>query len=172
MCYDADMGTDWLRVHWVLYMSRARTTQIPATILHIVRSAERRNAGLGVTGLLAYGEGVYLQYLQGTAEPLHGLNSHIAQDFRHRILWVAQGLVGRNRIAPGFPLGYFEIGPELALAPGGPGAVRPAELGPGDAPALIAALLDAAAAKYPSAVAPDFPAGSVPPPQTAPASKR
>lgn len=161
------MATGWLSTHWVLYMSRARTAQVPATLLHIIRSAERRNVRLDVTGLLAYGDGLYLQYLQGPGGPLRGLYSHIAQDFRHRILWTAQGLVGRNRIAPGFPLGYFEIGAEVAIPTAGPG-----DPGPGAAPALIAALLDAAAEKYPSAVAPDLAAGPAPARHPAPASKR
>lgn len=68
----------------LLYVSRAvngRATQ--EDIESIVASARTYNVENGITGILCYGGGIYLQAIEGGRHEVNQLYSHILQDSRH-----------------------------------------------------------------------------------------
>jgi len=68
----------------LLYVSRAvngKATQ--DDIESIVASARTYNAESGITGILCYGGGIYLQAIEGGRHEVNQLYSHILQDSRH-----------------------------------------------------------------------------------------
>jgi hypothetical protein len=52
-------------MHAIAYVSAASWNLLPEQIDHIVAQARRRNAATGVTGVLLYCDGNFMQYLEG-----------------------------------------------------------------------------------------------------------
>ena len=64
----------------------SRTTQIlgPGDIKDILRSSQRNNAALGVTGALCLTNGIFLQQLEGDRTAVNQLYHRILKDIRHK----------------------------------------------------------------------------------------
>ena len=67
----------------LLYASRAVDTS-PAAIQAILESARRHNHQDGVTGILVYGGGVFMQAIEGGRQVISNLYGTIQRDARHR----------------------------------------------------------------------------------------
>ena len=78
-------------MHAVLYRSRARPGLLAGDLNAIIDSASRRNAAMGVTGLLLYGllqavpgaPGEFVQWLEGDRESVEAVVERIEADGRH-----------------------------------------------------------------------------------------
>ena len=105
----------------LLYASRAVDTS-PAAIDAICTSAQQHNAEQGVTGVLVYDGGIFMQALEGGRETISDLYGVILRDTRHQNVvllhyeeiterrfggWT-MGLVNTNRINPSTLLKYSE----------------------------------------------------------------
>ncbi len=67
----------------LLYVSRAAAPHTDEATQSILDSARKHNAGQGITGILCYGGGIYLQALEGGRKQVNRLYSHILKDSRH-----------------------------------------------------------------------------------------
>ena len=67
----------------LLYASRA-VDHAPAAIQAILDSAKRHNQSSGVTGLLVYGGGVFMQAIEGGRQAVSDLYGTISRDARHK----------------------------------------------------------------------------------------
>ncbi|MEZ5607520.1 MAG: BLUF domain-containing protein [Burkholderiaceae bacterium] len=67
----------------LLYASRA-VDHAPAAIQAILDSAKRHNPDSGVTGLLVYGGGVFMQAIEGGRQAVSDLYGTISRDPRHK----------------------------------------------------------------------------------------
>lgn len=65
------------------YASRAGSTLGPADVKDILRSSQRNNARVGVTGALCLSNGIFLQYLEGDRMAVNHLYHRILKDPRH-----------------------------------------------------------------------------------------
>lgn len=105
----------------LLYASRA-VDNTPAAIEAICVSARQHNAAQGVTGVLVYGGGIFMQVLEGGRETVSDLYGVIQRDMRHKNVvllhyeeiterrfggWT-MGLVNTSRINPSTLLKYSE----------------------------------------------------------------
>lgn len=105
----------------LLYASRAVGTT-PAAVDGICTSARQHNADHGVTGVLVYGGGVFMQALEGGRQIISDLYGVIQRDPRHKDVvllhyeeiterrfggWT-MGLVDTSRINPSTLLKYSE----------------------------------------------------------------
>jgi hypothetical protein len=69
----------------LLYVSRAADKQESAALTESIMSAARTyNPGNGITGVLCYGEGVFLQAIEGGREEINALYNMILRDPRHK----------------------------------------------------------------------------------------
>ena len=66
----------------LLYASRAVDTSV-AAIETILSTSRQHNPECGITGILCYGGGIFLQALEGGREAVNELYKHIVQDKRH-----------------------------------------------------------------------------------------
>ena len=66
----------------LLYASRAVDTS-PCAIEAIVATAREHNASCGITGILCYGGGIFLQAIEGGRSAVNELYAHIIRDDRH-----------------------------------------------------------------------------------------
>lgn len=67
----------------LLYASRAVDTS-PAAIDAILTQSRQHNPGCGITGILCYGGGVFLQAIEGGRPAISNLYGHIQSDKRHK----------------------------------------------------------------------------------------
>jgi hypothetical protein len=109
----------------LLYASRAVDTS-PEAIESILHQSRDHNPSTGVTGVLCYGGGIFLQALEGGRMPINQLYGHIQRDSRHKDVVLLQyeeiserrfsgwtmGEVNMNRINAAILLKYAEK-PEL-----------------------------------------------------------
>ena len=67
----------------LLYVSRALDPDSLIDVQTIMDSAREHNVSNGITGILCYGGGIYLQALEGGRRQVNELYSHIVKDKRH-----------------------------------------------------------------------------------------
>jgi hypothetical protein len=67
----------------LLYCSRAVDTS-PEAIESILQKAREHNPVSGITGILCYGGGIFLQAIEGGRMPVSELYGHIQGDARHK----------------------------------------------------------------------------------------
>jgi hypothetical protein len=68
----------------LIYVSKAAAPQTPALAESILRAAHRLNPLNGITGVLCFGQGVFLQALEGERGKVTALYSRIFADPRHQ----------------------------------------------------------------------------------------
>jgi hypothetical protein len=67
----------------LLYASRAVDPQ-PSVIESILAQSRQFNPSTGITGILVYGGGIFLQAIEGGREAVSELYGHIQKDARHK----------------------------------------------------------------------------------------
>jgi hypothetical protein len=67
----------------LLYASRAVDTR-PEAIESILQQSREHNPSTGVTGVLCYGGGIFLQAIEGGRMAISDLYGHIQRDVRHK----------------------------------------------------------------------------------------
>lgn len=67
----------------LLYASRA-VDPASAEIESILAQSRQGNPGLGITGILCYGGGIFLQAIEGGRNAVSELYAHIQRDARHK----------------------------------------------------------------------------------------
>jgi hypothetical protein len=68
----------------LLYVSRALDLNDQSAIQSILDSARKHNVVNGITGILCYGSGIYLQAIEGGRQHVNELYGHIISDPRHK----------------------------------------------------------------------------------------
>lgn len=105
-----------------MYASRAVSTVDQDELLSILRKSKANNPDVGVTGVLCYSEGIFLQVLEGGRSAVNKLYNHIARDPRHsdvellcyeeigerKFAGWSMGQVNMSRLNPGLLLKYSE----------------------------------------------------------------
>jgi hypothetical protein len=66
-----------------MYASRAVPAIDQEELVAILRKSKANNPGLGVTGVLCFSEGIFLQVLEGGRSAVNRLYNRIASDSRH-----------------------------------------------------------------------------------------
>ena len=65
------------------YVSSATTDMSPSELLKLLQQCLKNNPPLGVTGMLLYGNGTFLQTIEGDDAVIDQLVERIAKDPRH-----------------------------------------------------------------------------------------
>ena len=68
----------------LVYVSSAVQLFSSEDLLHLLEQARQKNGRLGVTGMLVYKGGNFMQALEGSAQVVRDLYATIARDPRHR----------------------------------------------------------------------------------------
>jgi len=68
----------------LLYVSRALDPNDAKATQSILDSSRDHNMSNGITGILCYGGGIYLQAIEGVRMPVNELYGHIVRDNRHK----------------------------------------------------------------------------------------
>ena len=110
----------------LMYASRAANSVNPDDLAAILKKSKTNNPPIGVTGVLCFSDGIFLQVLEGGRSPVSGLYNKSACDPRHHDVvllsyeeisersfagW-SMGQVNLSRLNPALLLKYSER-PEL-----------------------------------------------------------
>jgi hypothetical protein len=68
----------------LLYVSRLADPSKPEVIDGILSDSRKHNPALGITGILCYGAGIFLQAIEGGRNQVSELYNHICKDKRHK----------------------------------------------------------------------------------------
>jgi hypothetical protein len=68
----------------LMYASRAVDTTAEADLALILQQSKKNNPGVGVTGVLCFSAGIFLQVLEGGRNAVSALYNKIAADPRHK----------------------------------------------------------------------------------------
>ena len=68
----------------LLYVSRAVDPKAKEETDSILDSSRQHNIANGITGILCYGGGIYLQAIEGGRKQVNELYGHIVRDTRHK----------------------------------------------------------------------------------------
>lgn len=106
----------------LLYASRAAKNLDSAGLASIVKQSKANNPKIGVTGVLCFSDGIFLQVLEGGRNAVSGIYNCIASDPRHTDVVIlhyeeiterhfagwAMGEVNLSRLNPALLLKYSE----------------------------------------------------------------
>ena len=98
----------------VTYVSSAVYRFSEATLLDLVDQCQRNNERLGVTGILAYSDGNFMQAIEGADLVIHTLYERIQRDSRHRGVQIVHQQAIEAREFRGWSMAY-NILPPTAL---------------------------------------------------------
>ena len=92
----------------LLYASRAIDTS-PAAIDAILSQSRQYNPSSGITGILCYGGGIFLQAIEGGRTAISELYGHIQRDTRHKNVELLQYEEIAERRFAGWTMGAVNI---------------------------------------------------------------
>lgn len=92
----------------LLYASRAVNTQ-PDAIEGILTKSRQFNPSSGITGILCYGGGIFLQAIEGGRSAVSELYGHIQQDARHKDVVLLQYEEISERRFSGWTMGQVNM---------------------------------------------------------------
>jgi hypothetical protein len=79
-------SSDLKELTMLIYVSSAVQLFSPENLVDLLQRSRHKNASLGITGMLLYKGGNFMQALEGPYQAVHDLYSTIALDPRHRSL--------------------------------------------------------------------------------------
>jgi hypothetical protein len=94
----------------LIYVSHSHGQLDPPALDRILNAARSFNPTVGVTGLLLYHDGSFLQVLEGPQASIDMLMQKISQDRRHGGLLVMSSKPAASRVFPDWSMGYVPAG--------------------------------------------------------------
>ena len=93
----------------LMYASRAASAVDQDALHSILRQSMAGNANHGITGVLCFSEGIFLQVLEGGRMQVNALYNRIAADPRHRdVVLLSYEEIGERRFA-GWSMGQVNL---------------------------------------------------------------
>lgn len=103
----------------LLYRSTALQPPTESELGQLIRMSQRRNRALGITGMLVYENGKYLQSLEGPPDAMEEVWSSIRRDPRHCSIEVLKQTLMPGRIFSGWDMKLLRRAPSKLLAAAG-----------------------------------------------------
>lgn len=95
----------------LLYMSQMTPGTTDAQVRDILDSAKRNNRGMGITGVLVHGGGLFMQILEGPEHTVLRTYVKILDDRRHKDCQILQISPAEERLFPAWSMGVIERDP-------------------------------------------------------------
>lgn len=103
----------------IVYASSATEPFSESALKTLLEKARLRNQTLGLTGMLLYKDGNFMQTLEGEEEAVTKLLASIAKDPRHKGVLVLLRRTSKERIFPDWTMGYRNLAdPDFSKMPG------------------------------------------------------
>jgi len=124
----------------LMYASRATATPADADLAAILRISREHNPAEGITGLLCFTDGVFVQVLEGGRNAVNARYKHIVQDRRHHDVILLGYEEITERAFPGWTMGQVNLhrlNPALVLKYSESGKLDPYAMSGGAMAALF-----------------------------------
>lgn len=106
---DADLGDAATALETFVYCSRASEGVGDDEVDRIIEFSQRRNAARRVTGMLAFGNGVFFQWVEGPPKEIQDLITSLHGDSRHHdVVELERSSDMRERLYPGWEMERVE----------------------------------------------------------------
>lgn len=96
-------------LEYLIYSSAAVESFNQADLKLLLEISRRNNAPRGITGMLLYREGRFLQYLEGAPAAVAAVYDHIERDQRHHSVQTINSGQLPKRIFPEWSMGYRNL---------------------------------------------------------------
>ncbi len=96
----------------ITYVSSASIQFNEATLVDLVEQCQRSNLRLGVTGILVYSDGNFMQVIEGPDLPTTALYDRICRDTRHRGVTTVHQQAIERRDFQGWSMAYNILPPK------------------------------------------------------------
>ncbi len=106
-------------MRYAVYVSAATKLMSEGELLSLLAVSRARNEADGLTGMLLYKDGSFMQALEGEPEPLERTCQRIRHDPRHSgLVFLREGEIAERSFA-GWAMGFRSVAPEqLETVPG------------------------------------------------------
>ena len=94
---------------YTIYASSAQIRLSQGDLLELLKKARISNEAHGLTGMLLYRNGTYLQYLEGQRADVDGLLRRLREDPRHKAMRILREGAVRERLFPDWSMGYKNL---------------------------------------------------------------
>lgn len=94
---------------FLTYVSTANQHLSKDDLNELLAQCRENNARLGITGMLLYKEGNFMQALEGEEGAVRSLYAKIARDPRHRGEMILQQGITKERQFPGWSMGFRDL---------------------------------------------------------------
>jgi Sensors of blue-light using FAD len=93
----------------LMYASRANAALTDGDLAAILKASREHNPAEGITGLLCYADGIFMQVLEGGRNAVNARYKHIVEDKRHRdvVLLGYEEIIERG--FPGWTMGQVNL---------------------------------------------------------------
>ncbi len=106
-------------MHYIVYVSAAVKPFSKAALLELLNKARENNQRLGITGLLLYKDGDFIQLLEGERAKVEALFQTISADPRHGGTIVLVEGEADQRLFTDWSMGFRDLSdPEVRKTPG------------------------------------------------------
>jgi hypothetical protein len=104
---------------FLVYLSSAVELFSPAALRELLAQSRVNNTRVGLTGILLYKDGNFMQVLEGELDAVHALYAAIQRDPRHSgLLTLLQGPLAERQY-PDWSMGFRDLNsPDVRLMPG------------------------------------------------------
>lgn len=103
----------------LVYVSTAVIPFSNLQLIELLKKSRENNDGLGITGMLLYKDGNFMQVLEGEEDSVFSLKAKIAADSRHRDMMILLSGPVRRREFPDWSMGFANLNsPDVLAIPG------------------------------------------------------
>jgi hypothetical protein len=96
-------------MYYVTYVSSAASLMHTEELKSLLEQSQKNNHRLGITGVLLYKEGNFMQLLEGEERTVRDLFEVIKKDVRHRnVIKLLDASIG-SRIFPEWSMGFYNM---------------------------------------------------------------
>ena len=100
-------------MYYILYLSAAIELPGEPELIDILSVSRRNNSRIGVTGVLLYGDGQFIQLLEGDKADVQATFEKISNDNRHKGITMVTSGNTEKRSFPEWSMGFKSLNTEL-----------------------------------------------------------
>jgi hypothetical protein len=94
---------------YIIYLSSAVRLMNSSDLSELLKVSRRNNQTRNITGMLLYGDGSFIQVLEGASDDIEAIYAVIQADTRHRsVTRILSGKIGRRNFAD-WKMGFMAI---------------------------------------------------------------
>ena len=93
----------------ISYLSKTSSPMSAAQLVSLLQQCHANNTARGVTGMLFYGNGTFLQVIEGEATTVDELVGKIARDPRHEDIRILSRKAIEHREHPDWSMGFEQV---------------------------------------------------------------